>query len=83
MIKMVAGKSVFTVTDACMNAALKKITLTYNGETIEVPMPQGEFAVGRHRMNCLNGADGMPCFNECYITIILRTMKHIKFITFF
>ena len=43
MIKMVAGKSVFTVTDACMNAALKKITLTYNGETIEVPMPQGEF----------------------------------------
>ena len=21
----------------------KKITLTYNGETIEVPMPQGEF----------------------------------------
>ena len=43
MIKTVAGKSVFTVTDACMNAALKKITLTYNGETIEVPMPQGEF----------------------------------------
>lgn len=43
MIKTVAGKSVFTVTDACMNAALKKITLTYNGETIDVPMPQGEF----------------------------------------
>lgn len=43
MIKTVAGKSVFTVTDACMNAALKKITLTYNGKTIEVPMPQGEF----------------------------------------
>ena len=34
-------------------------------------------------MNCLNGADGMPCFNECYITIILGIMKHIKFITFF
>ena len=34
-------------------------------------------------MNCLNGVDGMPCFNECYITIILRIMKHIKFITFF
>ena len=34
MIKTVAGKSVFTVTDACMNVALKKITLTYNGETI-------------------------------------------------
>lgn len=25
----------------------------------------------------------MPCFNECYITIILGIMKHIKFITFF
>ena len=32
MIKTVAGKSVFTVTDACMNAALKKIRLLINGK---------------------------------------------------
>lgn len=42
MMKKVAGKPVFTVTDACMNAALKTITLTYNGETVEIPMPQRE-----------------------------------------
>lgn len=41
LIEKEAGGYVISVTDACMNAALKEIVLTFNGQEISVPMPQG------------------------------------------
>lgn len=43
MIKTENGKSRVSVTDACMNAGLKEITVTYNGSKTIVPLPQGAF----------------------------------------
>ena len=41
LIREEAGEIVVSVTDACMNAALKEIRIVFNGREIKVPMPQG------------------------------------------
>ena len=41
LIREEAGEIVVSVTDACMNAALKGIRIVLNGREIKVPMPQG------------------------------------------
>lgn len=43
MIKREGKKALVTVTDACMNASLKEIMITFNGRKITIPMPQGMF----------------------------------------
>ena len=41
LIREEAGEIVVSVTDACMNAALKGIRIVLNRREIKVPMPQG------------------------------------------
>ena len=43
LIREEAGEIVVSVTDACMNAALKGIRIVLNGREIKVPMPQRMF----------------------------------------
>ena len=43
LIREDAGEIVVSVTDACMNAALKGIRIVLNGRDIKVPMPQRMF----------------------------------------
>jgi len=41
LIQKEKGKYKLSVTDACMNSALKEITLVFNGRTVIVSMEQG------------------------------------------
>ena len=43
LVREEAEEIVVSVTDACMDAALKEIRIVFNGREIKVPMPQGMF----------------------------------------
>lgn len=43
MLKTEGGRTCLSVTDPCMDADLKEITVTFNGRKIIVPLPQGAF----------------------------------------
>lgn len=41
LVRKVAGGTMLSVTDACMNASLREIRIVLNGKEVSVPLPQG------------------------------------------